>query len=149
MIKKISKKLDFLMLQTRILSLRKAKSALGPIDLKEIQQSEDYLRPFYTHYVKEISSADMAASLQLAALLCFFCRGTQKKKLVDFGSGFTSFALRDYAKTDPSVKVWSVDDDAQWIEKTRTYLKHNLVNDNNLIMLAEFISNGEADFDLT
>src|SRR5688572_28834496 len=149
MIKKIARKLDFLLLQTRIRSLSKAKSTFpDAIDLKKIQQAEDYLRPFYTHYVKEISRADMAASFQLAALLRFFCSRTPKKKIVDFGSGFTSFVLRDYAKADHSIKVWSVDDDAQWIEKTRAYLKYHQLNDNNLIMLTEFISSGEADFDL-
>lgn len=99
-------------------------------------------------YVKEVSRADMAASLQCMSFLESMCRAGSYKKLLDFGSGFSSYVFRDYAKKDPSIKVWSVDDDPQWIEKTREYLRCHQLSDNNLTLLEKFVIAPERDFDL-
>jgi hypothetical protein len=44
------------------------------------------------------------------------------KRLLDLGSGFSSYVLRAYAAGVPGAVGWSVDDDPAWLEKTRAFL---------------------------
>lgn len=78
----------------------------------------------YHAYVTSISTADMAISIRLAALLAFICEEIQPKVIYDLGSGFSSFVLHLYAKsclTPPT--VYSVDGDAAWLEASQNFLR--------------------------
>lgn len=113
----------------------------------EIERSKKKLQPYYEYYIKNISRADMAASLELSAFIFSICKINQYKKVLDMGSGLSSFVLRLYAKETPDVKVFSVDDDAAWLEKTKDFLCHYQVNADNVLMLDQFLKNEESGFD--
>ena len=69
-------------------------------------------------------------------------------KVVDLGSGFTSWALRDWAQ-GRDVTVHSVDDSPEWLEKTRGYLAERGFTDDRLHVWPEFAAGGfEGSFDL-
>lgn len=105
------------------------------------------LKPYYTEYVQQVSSPAMAASLELAAFMYSICKVTRYTKLLDMGSGLSSFVFRLYAKETPGVKVFSVDDDAAWLEKTKSYLRQNQLDTENMYTLQNFIDLKESGFD--
>ena len=112
-----------------------------------VEQNTKLLKPYFDDYIERVSVANMAASLELAAVLLSLLQSRKYKKLVDLGSGFSSFVFRLYAKSNPGVEVISVDDDALWLEKTRDYLKKNNVSDSDLLTLDQFLAKNLSGFD--
>jgi predicted O-methyltransferase YrrM len=117
------------------------------IKSSSIDANAQLLRPQYEKYVTEVSSANMAASLELSALVLSLCQVSGYKKIADLGSGFTSYVLRLYASTTPGVEIFSIDDDPLWLEKTRSFLKSYGVDDSNLMTLDQFIEAKTGNFD--
>jgi hypothetical protein len=80
------------------------------------------LHGVYDTYVNTVSSQGMALSLESSALLWVICDIVKPESIVDLGSGFSSYALREWAKmnTVPDI-VTSVDDDAKWLEKSKAF----------------------------
>jgi predicted O-methyltransferase YrrM len=106
------------------------------------------LLPNYKEYVSGVSDEIMAASLELSRFLLFFCVIRNPGRILDLGSGFTSFVFRAYAQAAPrNPVVWSVDDSAEWLEKTRTYLGSKGLSTENLVSWDEFESLKPEPFD--
>jgi predicted O-methyltransferase YrrM len=81
------------------------------------------LGPAYDKYVREISTEDMAISLETSQFLYALAKLTEAKRILDLGSGFSSYVLRLYSMTAQNdVTIYSVDDDETWLQKTRTFL---------------------------
>lgn len=149
MINRIIQKVKFLLLQSSIGSFdqaRKTKTFVAP-DSKTIEQSKELLRPIYELYVKEVSRADMAASLELVAFMHAACKANKYTKLLDLGSGLSSFVFRLYAMENPDVIVFSVDDDAAWLEKTKDFLSKKQLSTENFFTLDQFLKSNETEFD--
>ena len=102
----------------------------------------------YVRYVREISTADMAVSYECARLLDGLCHLFACQKMLDLGSGFSSYTLRRYASNERHAVVWSVDDDERWMRKTENFLNDQNVSTDKLIMLDDFMRTPEGDFDL-
>lgn len=82
------------------------------------------IRRAYQRYVTSVSRPAHAISLQLAFLLWELLCERRPRRVVDLGSGFSSYLLRLYAsRRSPDTKVWSVDDDAGWLHRTRDFLQ--------------------------
>lgn len=113
----------------------------------EIDRASKILKPYYDYYITHVSRADMAMSLELAAFVYALCVKKELKNLLDLGSGFSSFVYRLYASTHSGVQVVSVDDDAQWLEKTRMYLRDQNLSDTGLIALEQFLAEPVSGFD--
>lgn len=101
----------------------------------------------YNRYVNEVSKADMAASFECIVFLVTLCRQKSFTKILDLGSGFSSFALR-YISVNENVQIWSVDDNELWLSRTIDFLRQQQVSTENVLMLDGFIAEGEDDFDL-
>jgi len=95
---------------------------------------EARIRPAYERYVEEVSSPDMALSLQASVFLAAFCEGFAPKRILDLGSGFSSFVFRSYAASRNGVFVWSVDDSLDWLEQTRAYLASYNLSTERLVL---------------
>ena len=81
---------------------------------------EETLRQPYGQYITEVSSPIHAASFEASVFLALLCRGLQPARVLDLGSGFSSFVFRH---TLPDAhEVLSMDDDAAWLERTRQFL---------------------------
>jgi len=107
------------------------------------------LNPYYEEYTSKVSPSDMAISLEMAIFLHIFCDVTKPKSIADLGSGFSSFVFRHYqAITGVKPDVWTVDDDEEWLEKTRTFLVLHGLSDENLITWDLFLQRGPKSFDL-
>jgi len=150
MLKRVIRKIRFTFLRQGIgtykeFSLTKPFDQITP---EKVKQNIELLRPYYLQYINEISSSNMAASLELSGYLLSICQTNQYSRLLDMGSGFSSFILRHYAKENPHAQVVSVDDNAAWLEKTKAFLEQHHLGTKNIFHLDNFINFNENDFDL-
>ncbi len=149
MINRVIQKIKFISLRTGVGSFDQFKKMISfdRLNSETIEQNREKLKPYYEQYVKEVSRADMAASLELATFMYTLCQVNQYTKLLDMGSGLSSFVFRLYAKENPEATVFSVDDNVEWLEKTKCYLlQHQLVVD-NIFNLNQFLESKEDGFD--
>lgn len=79
------------------------------------------LQDAYIEYVVNVSPDWMAMSFNAAQFLSELCEQHRPGVVADFGSGFSSFVLRRYAARY-GAQVWSVDDDPEWLSRTREFL---------------------------
>ena len=97
----------------------------------------------YKDYCDNVSKYGHPMSLQSVNWLIEYINSNQGiKRVADFGSGFSSFAIRKYC---PQVENNSYDTDAEWLKKTEGYLKKEGVNSDNLHTYTDDFS---EDFDL-
>ena len=133
-------------------SVKPEKSLRSIVNLelltKRQQSNMQELSEAYHHYVSNISSANMAISLELAAFFYAVCEERNSKKILDLGSGFSSFVAGKYAQSNDAISCWSVDDNAGWLEKTKEYLSNHHITSNRCLLLEEFIRSNESKFDL-
>jgi predicted O-methyltransferase YrrM len=115
---------------------------------REIASAEGELLPFLADYCREVSTPEMAVSLRSAALLAALCRLSHPRRILDTGSGFSSFVLRRVAPASEPPQVWSVDDDARWLARTAAFLRRHGLPEGRLLAWEDFVTSGERDFDL-
>jgi hypothetical protein len=78
-----------------------------------VTTSEEYLRLReqialkHAAYIREVSSPEMAMSLELAHFLLGWCLWKQPKHLLDLGSGFSSYVFRLYRSATRSLSILS------------------------------------------
>lgn len=120
---------------TRLDQSRPDLAQIGPA----IAEASAFLEPFHREYNRDVSFGGAAASLELSALIYACCTVISAKRVLDLGSGFTSFVLRQYqARSGFSVETWSVDDSAEWLAATGRYLESKGLSQNNLLLWDEF-----------
>jgi len=90
--------------------------------------------PYYREYTEQVSTPVMSISPQLSIFLLATCETLKPKRIADLGSGFSSVVLRMYERDGgTNATVWSADDSASWLFKTRRFLmEHSLPSDNLL-----------------
>ena len=96
------------------------------------------MKSIYNWYLSEISRRVVA--WELIEFLERLIVQMKPKRVLDLGSGFTSYFFRQYP-----IEVWSVDHDPKWLEITRDFLKHHGVDDERLVLLDEFQFEGMYD----
>ena len=108
------------------------------------------LAPVHADYCARIGHPVHAASIELTAIVLALCDRLAVQSVVDLGSGFTSWAIRDWAmQQGRPIDVHSVDDSPEWLEKTRGWLAEKDLADNNLHVWSEFVTKGfGGHFDL-
>lgn len=103
----------------------------------------------YQEYVISVSDPIMAMSLQLAIFMRELCNSIQPRRILDLGSGFSSYVFRRYASDAVSQpEVWSIDDNEWWLEKTRLFLDSHGLPISNLLTWDEFIADEQGLFDV-
>lgn len=122
--------------------LLKDFSALHASKLAEV-------RSLYDTYVQNVSTVGHAISWQAVEFLMTIAYSIEPQKILDLGSGFSSYVLRKYAaSTQQRIIVYSVDDNAQWLEKTFRFLAENGLSTDNLMLWPDFVASEQSDFDL-
>jgi predicted O-methyltransferase YrrM len=87
-------------------------------------RATERLRPLHRRYASDISTPAMAVSLETAALIWVCCDKTQPRRVLELGSGFSTYVLAQYAQTRASgTSVVSLDDDRYWVQRTREFLE--------------------------
>ena len=113
-----------------------------------IEKYMEKLQDDYSWYTSNISSSGMAMSLELASFMYLLCDKFKFRTLMDRGSGFGSFVLRKYAgEQDFPVEVFSIDDNAEWLKKTKEYLHMKWLDSDNLFLWDDFLNLISPTFD--
>lgn len=106
----------------------------------------------HAQYVATVSDSAHAISLELARFILEVASEDHVKRVLDLGSGFSSYVLRAYAAGVPDAVAWSVDDDPGWLEKTRAFLASEGLSTEHLYNWSDFqtlaSTNGPGPFDL-
>lgn len=107
------------------------------------------IEPYYKQYISTISPKLWSISFELSMFLMVLCNILKPKKILDYGSGFSSFVFRFYM-SNASLKpiVWSVDTSPKWLEQTRRFLDANNLSIENLTTWEEFREKDVGTFDL-
>jgi hypothetical protein len=110
----------------------------------------DMITPYYRDYVSSVSSEIMAASFELSLFLLTFSKFTRPARILDFGSGFSSFILRLYSFkiTGEKPQIWTVDDSPEWLAKTSNFLKKHNIAPRTLCSMEETRNLRKNSFDL-
>ena len=115
----------------------------------QINEIRNEILPYHEIYISSISNAVMAISLELSILLIFLCNMIKPKRILDLGSGFSSFLFNYYsihAISKPT--IFSVDDNPGWLQKTDFFLKKFNIEPDNLISWEDFNKSKYEKFDL-
>jgi hypothetical protein len=75
----------------------------------------------HNRYTTQVSRQRHAASLELSAFLLGFCRTTKPARVLDLGSGFSSYVLRLYGKEEEGAAIASVDTDETWLARKQEF----------------------------
>ena len=112
----------------------------------EFEKYRSFLLKEYENYVTSISTRAMAVSMKCCCYFLHLIEKIQPKSVIDFGSGFSSFAIRKYKKiTGNNFEIWSVDSDKKWLKKSKVFCKNNNVESDNFY---EWSNVEERRFDL-
>jgi predicted O-methyltransferase YrrM len=137
-----------------------AENVIGSVDAIRLKRSEPDLAPRhwqpetsglaepYGRYVHEVSSPDHAASLEVCVYLDMVCRARQAKRMLDTGSGFSSYVLRRYAATQSGAAVVSADHSQDWLGKTKDFLAANDLSVDGLIAWEAIERQPRSTFDV-
>lgn len=90
---------------------------------------EEY-HALHTHYTTSVSDTFAAISLPQVALLAWLVRTQPFQRILDTGSGFSSFVLRREAMRKTGVTHYAVEDNIYWLGRTKEFLAgHDLPSD--------------------
>jgi len=102
----------------------------------------------YREYISDVSSEIMASSLELSIFLLFMCDIAQPKRILDLGSGFSSFLFRFHALiAQEKPLICSVDDSKEWLIKTAGFLSTHQLPATNLMTWDAFSGRDMGIFD--
>ena len=94
----------------------------------------------YLDYVNSVTTPEMAASLECTLFLLELCGDISPRSVIDFGSGFSSFALRKYREEYNSIfTITSVDTDENWLIKTKQFIESKNIDNSNIITFDKFM----------
>ena len=114
-------------------------------DREETHHLFERLFPVYREYCTSVSVRWMALSIETCVYTWWLCEQTKPKRLVDLGSGFSSYVLRLYQSEHDDVEVVSVDDSPEWLEKTARFLKKHHLPTDGLLGPDEFLATSGYD----
>ncbi len=112
------------------------------------QQYRDRYLKDYEYYVENVSCAGHAVSFEQVLFMRGLCDLIKPKRVLDLGSGFSSYIFRDYAASGKDIVVWSIDNDSAWLQKTKDYLEEKNISSDNLVLWQDFIKGKREPFDL-
>lgn len=126
-----------------------AKLGVAPEQIEQkMKEFREKIFPFYKDYVTTTSNEIMAMSFELAVFTLALCEITKPGRVLDLGSGFSSFCFRYWIENySPNSEVWSVDDAPEWLDKTREFLRRNGVKSDRLITWDELTAGDYGKFD--
>jgi predicted O-methyltransferase YrrM len=126
------------------------KRALPELDAIEtaVNGARTELEPAWRTYVTTVSTPVMAASLELAAFILSIARILRPDRILDLGSGFTSYVVRTYAREAGNTTVVTADDNAAWLARTRSFLDLNHLSTDEMWVWSELSASSPPPFQL-
>lgn len=101
-------------------------------------------------YISTVSSPRWAVSLETSRFMVFLCTVLKPASILDLGSGFSSLAFRWYQRQadGDNCRVVSVDEDSEWLLKTRQFCDSLSLGDAYFLTLSDFTQREPQKYDL-
>jgi predicted O-methyltransferase YrrM len=96
--------------------VRRLRATRG--ELLTESHAPEMLAKGYREYTTTVSTEVMAVSWETAHFLWSLCQVLRPQRILDLGSGFSTFIFAMYGEA----LVLSIDDSPSWLERTRTYV---------------------------
>ena len=114
------------------------------------------------YYIKNVSGGNHPISMELSRYLYDLCWKRRPKKILDRGSGFSSFLFRKYAfdiHSCPSLMsidrrrgldIYTVDNKKEWLDKAKEFVEYCGLKAYNFYIWPEFLkqNHDERKYDL-
>jgi predicted O-methyltransferase YrrM len=100
---------------------------------------EKSLAPSYKDYISNFSSPLISISLNRAVLLAFLAKTLRPGRILDLGSGYSSYVFRTPGISEAAPETISVDDSEQWLSETRKFLLKHGCSTKGLVPLHELL----------
>tara|TARA_R110002050_G_scaffold112135_7_gene226227 strand:+ start:1100 stop:1681 length:582 start_codon:yes stop_codon:yes gene_type:complete len=114
-----------------------------------MEKIEEKLNKSYTEYTTSVSNEGMAISRESCLYILKFCLENKPLKIIDLGSGITSYTLRLYQQySNDDVIVFSVDDNEKWLQKSKEFCDKHELDVSNFFYGIELINEHKNKFDL-
>ena len=99
----------------------------------------------YVDYCRNVSRRLMTINIETASLLWYECVRVRAGSVCDLGSGFTSYVLARYAaEADYPVRIVSVDDDPEWLQRSASFLRRHRMSAHTLETYTQWVEAGET-----
>ncbi len=105
----------------------------------EFENIRTGLAPAYQDYCLRVSPQSHALSMETCVFASWLCSVRHATSPADFGSGFSSYALRRCVE-----QVTSVDNDKNWLDKTGEFLRRFDTPDAGLMLWDEWLASGRT-----
>ena len=126
----------------------KNDSKIHEVLISQQKKNNSILEKYYDDYITQVSSSNMAISLESASTIFTLVNFLKPKSILDLGSGFTSLLFRLYRKErKEEVMVVSIDNNIHWLNKSSDFLEKYDLRDDNFYLSDEFFSHSRDKFD--
>jgi len=116
---------------------------------RQLDKIAQEYRTLHAAYTTSVSDTLNAVSLRQVALLAFLIRARPVSRVLDTGSGFSSFVLGREAKRKENVTHLAVEDNEFWRGRTKEFFRENGLPPENVISWKAFQADASfCDFDL-
>ena len=109
-------------------------------DVDVIENIKLEISPIYSDYINNVSCESVATSLEQCAFLVYFLRTQNINKVLDTGSGISSFFIR-YVQKNKYFETTTFETDPRWLKNTEDYIKKYNLNYSNIFLWDEVKSN--------
>ncbi len=115
------------------------------LDKNNIETVCQKYKSVYEDYINTVSTEIMATSFEQCIILYLISCNLYDKKILDAGSGISSYFLRVGSINTSSVN-YTIDTSIEWLLKTKNFLEFNKINSNHMYSLLESNSDMKYDF---
>ena len=102
------------------------------------RELRDKLEKPHRDYIANYSAPLISMSLKRGVFFLYLCQVLQPKKILDLGTGFSSYVFRLFAGENPGTDVISVDESGYWLRETTQYLSVYGLNTGGMISWEEY-----------
>ena len=122
---------------------------LDELNIRELQEYRKIIEPYHENYIRDFTHPGYAFSLESSALLFWVIARNKPEKILDLGSGFTSFVIR-FAKQQLQLNsvCTSIDLEENWLDKTKEFLNLHAIQHDCLELFSMSDVNLNASYNL-
>ncbi len=143
--RRLNRKIRFEWQKLRLQSCQDFCTKVLKSDCRELTAGTDAIRDSHAAYTRSVSHPSMAISLELANVLHGLTQHFRPARILELGSGFSTFVLARSAETWRG-DVTTLEDDATWASKTLEFLARQGIS-NAQVELLQVQGTGQTQYD--
>lgn len=110
------------------------------------EEDTKFIEDAYYNYINNVSTDEFAISINTALYLYFLCDKFKPKRVLERGSGFSTFVFAYYKSKNPDVKVDTIETSNGWLNKTTNFVRSYGFDADNYFLWRDFEEYQKYDF---